>query len=358
MADGGRGDPGMTEPDLHGLRAALTRVAVPGVDARGALTVLRTHGLAHEFVRLGDQGPLARLPRFSLADLSPDAALAAEHAGYARAAPSGRVPAPLAVLPPSAGLPRGGLVLEAVPGRPPRLPDDLPAIAESLARVHALPPPPEAERPPLETDEAGLTSILDTVAARIPLFAQAGMAVSARALVEAELTALTAEAVTLSEPPLRLCLTDTHPGNFVVRPDGVAVMVDGEKARYGIPAIDLAHASLETSTLWDPDCAAALSPDAVGAFHRAYRAAARDLGQEDLVDALRAWLVPARRAVWLRTTSFLALFRVALAPRLPLRPEHARHIERLIDHAFDPQVMARIRASWADPEALTAGLWD
>ena len=40
---------------------------------------------------------------------------------------------------------------------------------------------------------------------------------------------------------ITLVLTDTHPGNFLIRPDGQAVIVDLEKALYGSPGIDLAH---------------------------------------------------------------------------------------------------------------------
>ena len=34
---------------------------------------------------------------------------------------------------------------------------------------------------------------------------------------------------------------------------GRAVFVDLEKALYGSPAVDLAHASIYTSTMWDPE---------------------------------------------------------------------------------------------------------
>ncbi len=53
------------------------------------------------------------------------------------------------MLPPSAALPRGGLLVEAVRGRPARLPEDLPAIAEALAALHTLPLPAPAARAPL-----------------------------------------------------------------------------------------------------------------------------------------------------------------------------------------------------------------
>ena len=57
-----------------------------------------------------------------------------------------------------------------------------------------------------------------------------------------------------------------HPGNFMMQPDGTAMFVDIEKMLYGAPAIDLAHATVYTSTMWDADVAAALGEDEVAAF--------------------------------------------------------------------------------------------
>ena len=50
--------------------------------------------------------------------------------------------------------------------------------------------------------------------------------------------------------PLTVALADTHPGNFIVDRAGIAWFVDLEKVHVGSAAIDLAHASLATSTLW------------------------------------------------------------------------------------------------------------
>ena len=54
-------------------------------------------------------------------------------------------------------------------------------------------------------------------------------------------------------PPPRLCLTDTHPGNFLVDASGKVLFVDLEKALYASPAIDLGHPTILTSTLWETD---------------------------------------------------------------------------------------------------------
>src|SRR5215831_933583 len=91
--------------------------------------------------------------------------------------------------------------------------------------------------------------------------------------------------------PLTVALADTHPGNFIVDRSGIAWFVDLEKVHVGSPAIDLAHATLLTSTLWHPDVGVALSRDDVQAFHENYLARV----PRALADALRPWIVPMRR---------------------------------------------------------------
>ena len=76
-----------------------------------------------------------------------------------------------------------------------------------------------------------------------------------------------APAIAQRAQPLTVALADTHPGNFIVDQDGIAWFVDLEKVHVGSPAIDLAHATLATSTLWHPDVGKVLSRDEVGVFY-------------------------------------------------------------------------------------------
>ena len=76
----------------------------------------------------------------------------------------------------------------------------------------------------------------------------------------------------LSDETPTLISFDTHPGNFLIREDGRAVLVDLEKCRYGLPGIDLAHTSLYTSTTWDLSSQAVLSLDEVIGFYRRWQA--------------------------------------------------------------------------------------
>src|SRR5262249_9482114 len=114
--------------------------------------------------------------------------------------------------------------------------------------------------------------------------------------------------VTPAEQPLSLVGTDTHPGNFIIRPDGRAILVDLERVCYGSPAIDLAPAPLYTSTTWDLDVRAVLTPDDVANFYREYLTS---VGLERAA-ALRPWLLPARRLTWLRTMMWAVRLRALM----------------------------------------------
>ena len=74
-------------------------------------------------------------------------------------------------------------------------------------------------------------------------------------------------------------------------------------------------------------------------------------------DALRPWLGPMRRLTWLRTTLFMARWRVETrAPRDPrnttqwsgsgLDPKMRDHIDARIDQAFGRGAIRAIRSGW------------
>jgi aminoglycoside phosphotransferase (APT) family kinase protein len=153
--------------------------------------------------------------------------------------------------------------------------------------------------------------------------------------------------------PLGVVLADTHPGNFIVKPDGIAIFVDLEKVHVGSPAIDLAHATLPTSTLWHPAIGKVLTPGQVEGFYAAYLAR---VGKKRAAE-LAPWLMPMRRLTWLRTTLFMARWRVETrSPRDPsdpgqwsdagLEPAMKAHIDTRIDRCFDRDTIVAIRSEW------------
>jgi aminoglycoside phosphotransferase (APT) family kinase protein len=212
------------------------------------------------------------------------------------------------VLSPGRALPRGGLLVEEIVGRAARLPDDLPALARALAALHALPLPAPAERTPLRDDGDALRALAREIEAQAAWLDGAGLSPRAREPIDAQLAVLRRACAGRARPPRRLVVFDAHPGNFIVRDDGSAVLVDLEKARYSHPPLDLAHATLPTSTTWDIDVCAELTLDEVVAFYAAWSAAV------DVAQACHPWLVPLRAAMWLWSVTWCAKWR-ALSTR-------------------------------------------
>jgi hypothetical protein len=300
---------------------------------------LREKGAAHTHWRLGTTGLLLRVPRLSQWGMGPEENLAYQVACFRRAEPSGATPRLFEVVEPSPALPRGALAVEEIVGRVPRLPDDLPAIAAALGAIHALPVPPA--RAPL-VDHAP-----------DPLGATATALEAQRALLdEAEMPGATrralAEELAMMEPApsaVTLVGTDTHPGNFIVRPDGRAILVDLEKSLYGAPAIDLAHTTLPTSTLWDMDVVAELTRDATAAFYAAWL----DAVPKDLAAGVRESLGPARRITFLRTMFWCVRWRRASSQEgewsaARLDPALLAHIAGRVALFLAPEFVERARA--------------
>lgn len=291
-----------------GLRQALADARSPWADA--PLVPLIDKGLAHHHVRVAGSGWLARVPKQSQMGLPATQALDYEAACFERTALSGHVPALRGRLPVSPALPRGALLVDEVIGRPARLPEDLDAIVHALAAIHSLPLPHTGGAPLLDPTDP-LTALRDEIDAQARHLDAAGLVPRARAQVERERKRFSSLCAQTARPSRRLIAFDGHPGNFLVRPDGVAMLVDIEKARYGHPPLDLAHATLYTSTTWDVETYAELTPAQVIAGYETWQAHC------DVGPALRPWFVPLRAAMWLWSITWCAKWRV-LSP-------HAAH---------------------------------
>jgi hypothetical protein len=287
------------------LRTALREMRSPWAEA--PLEPLPDLGLAHAHIRLAGSGVLARIPKQSQMGLAAADNLAYQAACFERASASGHAPRLHGVLPPSGALPRGALLVEEVVGRPARLPQDLRAIAQALAAIHSLPLPAPALRAPLLDPSDPLALLRGEIEAQAQHFDAAGLAPAARAAIDAERRALDQLCARPGRPPKRLIAFDAHPGNFIVRADGRAVLVDLEKARYSLPPLDLAHATLYTSTTWDAASQAVLTIDEVRAFQRHWQSQCAD------AEAWAGWLVPLRAAMWLWSVSWCAKWRVLSA---------------------------------------------
>ena len=346
-------------PDLDALHAALVELEGCARVDRDALEPLAVAGIAHDHIRVrglllpcrGNANEalpaLLRVPRLSQWGLAPADNLAYQRACFARAAASGVTPKLLDIIAVGDAVPMGALLVEEIAGRKPRLPGDMAAIANSLARLHALPVPPMQERPPLHVHDDAVAGTLKMIETQAAFLGEADLKPKARAMIETEIArACEFSRKTKGRPqPTRLVATDAHPGNFLIDRNGRAVLVDLEKMLYGAPAIDLAHASLYTSTMWDPDVASALSTDEVAEFLAAYFEAAG----EALASEVRPWVAPMRRLTWLRTLTWCARWKVLSrqgedwsADRLA--PTHRAHVERIVADYLTPERIAAIRA--------------
>ena len=287
---------------IQHLRAALHAAGHPA--AGQPLVPLPDKGLAHDHVRLQGTGWLARIPKQSQLGLTAQDNLDYQRACFERAAASGHTPVLHGVLPPSTHLPRGALLVQAIEGRPACLPHDLPALASALAALHALPLPEAAARAPLLNAADPLLALVQEVDAQAAHLVEARLPAVVLTAIERERERLHA-CVSATERPVRCLIAfDAHPGNFIVQPDGRAVLVDLEKCRYAFPGLDLAHATLYPSTTWDVHTQAVLTVDEVLGFHKAWADAVGPLATTAL-----PWHGVLRRAMWLWSITWCAKWR-------------------------------------------------
>ena len=296
------------EDQLSGLLAAVTRFhGMTGI-TDDDLAPMPTSGLAHDHVRCGMLGRLLRVPRQSQLGLSAADNIAYQAACFARMVESRHTPVLFGIIQPDNGVPMGALIVEEVAGRPADLPQDLEAVARALAAIHALPVPDEPGRAPLKDPDNPVQATLEEVRRQAEHLENPGVPVSmqGRDAIRAEIDAVSAYADAHMPPPKTLISFDAHPGNFILNGDGRAILVDLEKGRYGGAGFDLAHATLYTSTTWDPVSQSDLSAQEVARFYRTWLA---DMPVA-LADAYRPWLLPMRRLMWLWSVTWCAKWAV------------------------------------------------
>ncbi len=318
------------------------------------LAPMRVKGLVHAHVAIRGTKKILRIPRSGAFGLSPAANLKYQAACFSRAYPCGHVPVLHAIIPPQVGIPWGALIISEIEGCVPRLPEELVSIAEALASIHSLPVPEKVDQQPLPFHADPIAATLRVIEAQSRYMDDADITPASRRQIDEELGrahdfAANADCCDL---PITLVGTDTHPGNFMIQSDGTAVFVDLEKMLYGAPAIDLAHATVYTSTMWDSDVATVISDKDVNLFYEAYFSElTRELG-----DRIRPWCGPFRRITWLRTTTWCAKLRVESRAGAAWSgshhdPEYIASVHRRIDDYFDPETIAQIREGFNDGQS-------
>ena len=313
-------------------------------------------GVAHDHMAIVGTGRIVRLPRLSQTGRSSSDNLTYQAACFSRAAPSGVTPRLHGLLPPCNGepsderqqaWPMGALVVDAIDGRPPHLPDDLPAVAHCLAAIHTLAYP--ADRAPLPVHDDPIATTLAAIDQQADWLDRAQIDPISVAIIREEIACAKQAAATLSRtltsPILALVVSDAHPGNFLIDPAGKAWFVDLEKAAYGQPAIDVAHATLPTSVGWDARITGQVTDADVTAFEVAYLAAV----PESIRIAVAPWLAPMRRLTWLRTITWFARWRArSNQPDDPwsaadLPPALRAHMAAHVTASLAPQMLDGMR---------------
>ncbi len=246
-------------------------------------------------------------------------------------------------------MPRGALIVEEVVGRAARLPHDLTALMTALARIHQLPLPAREARSPLTSAADPLLDLLAEIEAQAAHLDAAGVDPVVRQRIDVEIERLRTLCAQPPRPPRCLISFDAHPGNFMVRADGRATLVDLEKCRYSHAPLDLAHATLYTSTTWDAASSAVLAVDEVA---RAYADWSREMGPS--AAAWADWHLPLRRAMWLWSITWCAKWRVASRTASPAatggedwstglsEPALIAHVRGRVDHYLSLPTVERV----------------
>ena len=129
------------------------------------------------------------------------------------------------------------------------------------------------------------------------------------------------------------------------------MFVDVEKLLYGSPAIDCAHHTLVSSTLWDLEQPTILTRPAILDFHRRYLA----LLPPELARALIPWLLPLRRLTFLRTLTWAMRWRALFSSAAPSSPAEQAHLEKLserLGRILAPETIAQARSEWSRVDRL------
>lgn len=335
-----------------GLRAALAAALPQFADVE--FEPLADKGLAHWHLRLIGTGLLARIPKQSQMQLGTGQNLIYQQACFARASVTGFAPRVHMVLPPDHGLARGALIVEEIVGRNAQLPRDMSSIATALAALHSLDLPIASVRPPLLDSADPLADLLEEIKTQAKYLDPAHLNAAPRDAIEQELTIFAKAASAPKRPAKALVAFDAHPGNFVISQDRRAILVDLEKARYSYPPLDLAHATLYTSTTWDAETAAELSIDETVAAYHVWTKAMGERGH-----TWHGWHVPLRRAMWLWSITWCAKWRVINATSATQKCDGEdwsaensdaaliTHVRNRVDCYLSPAIITQVREEFA-----------
>ena len=331
---------------------ALKQTPVFAAVTPSDLKILNSKGLTHKHILIGDTGWLLRIPQGNQLGLDSAAYLQQQKACYQTAQASGHTPGFLDILPPSPALSEGALVIQAIKGRKPQLPQDWKAIAGSLAALHAIDINQNNGLEVATYPFAGQSFLLNTIFS--DAYARAQLNPATRALIDAELEDINDLIEQLKDDKsltLSLIGGDSHPANFMIDDNGKAWLVDLEYLAYDMAHIDLADAGLTITTRLEPDMTPCQEKTARQKFHDDWKKAAAPhlTDKADSLISLAERTVRARTLLWL--TYWQTDARAEKAGKIPQQTfdnwdNMARayldpyNLKQLLAHGLDPALIS------------------
>tara|TARA_R110002110_G_scaffold122424_8_gene298650 strand:+ start:1230 stop:2306 length:1077 start_codon:yes stop_codon:yes gene_type:complete len=320
--------------------------------------LLTDKGLAHDHFTLPGTDRLFRVPKQSQMSLSPAHNLDYQVACFSRAEPGGSTPALHDRIEPDDALPFGALVVQHIHGRAAELPQDVLALSRCLAAIHSLPLPELFA--PLLSYQNPLEGILVEIRQQAEWLGHPAIEADARDMIRTEIAAAEQGAAVIEHPALCLITFDAHPGNYILQSDDSAIIVDLEKMRYATPGLDLAHATLYTSTTWDIEAGGILTTEQVAA---AYAEWLRHVPAA-FAEQARSSLLAERRVMWLWSVTWCAKWLAHSLPDYHNKTTQnwskslsddalTRHVADRVGCYLQPEIIAGIRSEWRDDNALT-----
>ena len=342
----------LTETQLDQIAQSVAALGLPTEPLRP----LRLRNLSHEHVRVADHSvlrmPIALPPEMHWTDWANFQAEA-----YGTLSRFGLSPQFYAAFESSQALPHGGALIEHVPGRLPRLPRDMPALARYLGKLHQLPIPPEEMRG-LPSHNEPLLNVTQQIFEQAAHLNDAPISENTRKTLDSELTWLEGFArtgwVRMGAPPFGLSIGRSHPGDFMILDSGEATLIDVENLHYGLNVLDISALSIYPTAVWDMSIQADLAETDVLTFYRTYL----DTFPRATRAHIAPWLQVGRRIATLRLLTWCCLWLVRhrrpgdqwAADKRP--PGITAHMVNQAQHFVSEGVINALRSEWMRRDGL------
>ena len=321
------------------------------------LIPIPTSGPAHEHIKINGYKLLVRVPKQSQLGLGALENLSYQEACFTRASASNHTPKLYETLAPTVDMPMGALIVEEIIGESLCLPQDVLPMCKALASIHSIPLPADIHKQPLKNPPNAITDTFKEVLDQSAFINKAQLEYDSECQIREELVKTGQLLAKNKKPVTSLIAFDSHPGNFLRTSTNKVILVDLEKARYGVPAFDLAHSTLYTSTTWDVDTFSILSHSNIAKFYEFWL----ENVPKNLSESVREWLVDLRRMMWLWSITWCVKWLAQTKEKkitnsLIIDPNYKNlmsHVEDRVSHYLKPEIIEKVRNDWRTKNDLT-----